>query len=101
MTDNERELLLTLGQEVERLFRERDDMIVGITAVLLDLYRVLFKAGADSKEAALSRLRAQHEQLAGLFPEQLGAMLQAVIASLEEDKLDAARLLRDPAAGSA
>ena len=68
MTNEERQLLLGLTQEIQRLFRERDDMIVGITATLLDLYRMLFATGADTKEVALGRLRAQHDQILQLVP---------------------------------
>jgi hypothetical protein len=102
MTNEERQLLLGLTQEVQRLFKERDDMIVGVTATLLDLYRMLFASGADTKEAALGRLRAQHAQILKLVPGgQFGPMLQAVIQSLDEDRLDAAKLFRTPPAGSA
>src|SRR5437870_4292506 len=102
MTSEERQLLLGLTREVQRLFQERDDMTVGVTATLLDLYRMLFAAGADTKEAALGRLRAQHSQILQLVPGgQFGPMLEALIKALEEDRLDAASLLRTPTAGSA
>jgi hypothetical protein len=101
MTTEERQLLLGTSKEMQGLFRDRDDMLIGITTALLDVYRVLFAAGRDTKDAALSRLRAQHDQLRQVVPGELGCKaLQWLIDSLETDKLDAAKLLREPTAGS-
>jgi hypothetical protein len=95
-------LLSATGQKVLQLFGDRDDLVVGITAVFLDLYRVMFTAGFDSKNAALSRLKAQYADLEGQIPGgRVSKYLDALIAALEADRLDAAKLLREPVVGSA
>ena len=50
----------------------------------------------------LARLSTQRLDLEGRMPRQLGAKyLGALIETLRDDKLDAAKLAREPAAGSA
>ena len=56
MTDDERELLAEIGKHLVQLFQDRDDLVVGVTAALLDLYREEFEAGRQSKETTLQRL---------------------------------------------
>lgn len=102
MTNEERQLLLGTFKEMQGLFRDRDDMLIGITAAILDLYRALFAAGLDKKDPALTRLQAQHEELRQVLPGELGCKaLKWLIDSLESNKLDAAKLLRETPAGSA
>jgi hypothetical protein len=102
MTAEERLLLTITARYVNDLFGDRDDLLIGIMAALLDLYRVLFNAGADTKDAALRRLGAQHQQLIDAVPEGRGGKaLKWLIDSLEAGKLDAAKLLRMPPAGTA
>jgi hypothetical protein len=100
MTSDERALLIETAKFTHYLSQNRNDMLVGVTAALLDLYREDFKNGTDTKTAALARLRLQREQLAsvgGVGTE----FLQYLMGSLEADKLDAAKLYRDVPAGSA
>lgn len=102
MTAEERALLIETAKEVARLFQERDDMIVGFTAAILDLYRSAFQAGHQTKEDAIGRLRAQRDDLDRKTQAKLGTkMLGSIIATLENDQLDAAKLLREPPSGSA
>ena len=102
MTDAERQLLLDLAREVQRLFAERNDMIIGITAVILDLYRVQFAAHADTRDAALSRLRLQRDAInEQVHDGSMSRYLEFVIQSLEAGALDAAKLQREPVVGSA
>jgi hypothetical protein len=102
MEDKERLLLIESAKEIFQLFNDRDDMVVGITAALLDLYRVDFSTGRQTKSEALLRLSTQRLDLEGRMPRQLGAKyLGALIETLRDDKLDAAKLAREPAAGSA
>jgi len=102
MTNEERQLMLGTHKDVLNLFQDRNDLLVGITAALLDLYRTLIFAGSDSKDAALLRLRAQRTQIIGAIPNGVGSIsLQWLIDSLETGKLDAAKLIREPSAGTA
>ena len=102
MTDNERNLLLAAADGVAELSRNRDDMIVGIAAAILDLHRLLIQSGHQTKQAALDRLTVQKDELVRVSPNQMGAaFLQSLIATLADDKLDAARWLRLPPAGTA
>lgn len=102
MTDKERLLLLETARHVTQLFGDRDDLIIGVTAAVLDLYRAQFLAGYDTKEAAIQRLRVQCDAI----DQQVGddsksRYLKALISALEKDALDAAALLRVPVAGTA
>jgi hypothetical protein len=109
MTQEERDLLVNLGtfagqasEHLTTLFKDRNDMLVAFTATLLDLYRVLFAAGLDSKDAAAARLRTQRDQLAASMPDAEGTVaLEWIAASLETEKLDAAALMRKPTVGTA
>ena len=104
MTNEERQLLTMTARHVTQLFSDRDDMVIGVTAVLLDLYRVLFAAGRDSKEGALARLRTQHDEIDRVAPDR-SAYLGSLIKTLEDDQLNAAELARQfqqrPPAGTA
>ncbi len=102
MTDDERKLLVEISKMALQLFGDRDDMVVGATVVLLDVYRTLFAAGADTKEEAVQRLKVQRDEIKRLVPgARATGYLQAFVQSLEEGKLDAAKLLREPPRGSA
>jgi hypothetical protein len=102
MTPDERLLLTSTGKQVVELVANRDDMLIGFAAAILDLYRVLFEAGTDTKEAALTRLRAQQDQLVAVVPEGRGSKaLKWIADSLEHDTLNAADLFRAPPVGSA
>jgi hypothetical protein len=102
MTDEERRLLTETARQVLQLFGNRDDMIVGITAALLDLYRMQFAAGLDTKDVALTRLRIQRDEINRLIHDGRAVKyLQSLIEALETDRLDAAKLLRESPAGSA
>jgi hypothetical protein len=78
---------------------ERNDMVVGVTAALLDLYRVQFDAGKDSKHAAIVRLKLQVHDLEKKAPGAYARYLQSLIQSMETGKLDAAKLFREPVGG--
>jgi hypothetical protein len=102
MTDNEAKLLSATADQVARLFSERDDLIVGITTAFLDLYRAIFAARLDTKDAVLARLHAQLDDMRRLASSDHGGRyLRSLIESLETDRLDAAKLLREPPVGSA
>ncbi|MGA9308717.1 MAG: hypothetical protein WBW31_25205 [Candidatus Sulfotelmatobacter sp.] len=102
MTREEGLLLTATAEHVAELFDNRDDMLIGLAAAILDLYRALFEAGADTKQAALARLRTQQEQLMRVLPEGRGSKsLKWIADSLENEKLDAAGLFRARAVGSA
>jgi hypothetical protein len=102
MTEDERSLLLSTAEQTVELVANRDDMLIGFAAVILDLYRVLFGAGTDTQQAALTRLRAQQDQLATAVPEGRGSKaLKWIADSLETDTLNAAELFRVPPVGSA
>ena len=102
MTEQERLMLVECGKEIIELYSSRNDMIVGITAALLDLHRVLILAGHQSKQDVINRLTTQKNTIVSHSPKQLGALyLQSLIDALANDRLDAAKLLREPTAGSA
>jgi len=85
---------------LNQLFADRDDLSIGVAAILLDLYRVQFSAGHDTKEHAVARLQIQVEDVNEEYPGRpLAGFLQFFVESLESGKLDAAKLLRDPAVG--
>ena len=101
MTNEERELLVQTARTVSELEKDRNDLLIGVAAVLLDLYRASFDSGSDTKPAALTRLRLQHQQLAQATPPVDCLSLKWLIDSLEDEKLDAAKLFRMRPAGSA
>jgi hypothetical protein len=101
MTDEERQLLIGMSTEVVHLFGDRDDFLVGFTAAILDLYRVIFSAGLDTKNAAVPRLRTQVDQLHQVANGLGSISLKWIADSLENEKLDAAKLLRERSVGSA
>lgn len=68
MTDYERQLLLETVQDLKRLSRERDDMIVATAAITLDLYRRGFASGDQTREEALAHLRVQLVRIEGHPP---------------------------------
>ncbi len=102
MNELERKLLLATAKDMVGLFQDRDDLLVGLVAALLDVYRTLIAAGIDTKDSALVRLAAQREQITSVIPGATGVKsLQWLIGSLETGKLDAAKLYREPTAGTA
>lgn len=102
MRHDESQLLVQTAKNTVQLFQDRDDMLVGITAALLDLYRVGFQHGQQTKEEALARLQMQSDFLEKNEPRHRGVLfLNALIVALRDEKLDASKLLREPPAGSA
>lgn len=102
MTDTELQLLTTTARQVVELSGNRNDMLIAFAAAILDLYRLLFDAGIDTKADALTRLNAQYDPIVQTIPGGCGSVaLKWTIDSLESGKLDAATLLRAPPAGSA
>lgn len=102
MTNEERQLLVALGDEIIELKNSRTDMVIGITAVLLDLYRTSIQASEQTKEDAVARLTTQRDWLAKEVKSKVGAeFLEFVIETLTNDKLDAAAWLRQRPAGRA
>ena len=49
--------LLNIARSVLQLQKDRDDLLIGVVAGLVDLYRALFSREVDSKAEALARLR--------------------------------------------
>jgi len=95
-------LLRELAEANISLHQDRDDMVVGITASLLDLYRISIENGHQTKEEAVARLTAQKRWLEKEISGQVGAkFLSFLIGTLANDKLDAASWMRTPPAGSA
>jgi hypothetical protein len=76
-------------------------MLVGMTAALLDLYRIEFRAGRDTKQDALARLHLQRRELSRVAGEPGAVFLKYLSDTLADEKLDAAKLYRDPVEGSA
>lgn len=102
MLEVERQAFMKLVENVEELGRNRDDMLIGIVAALLDLYRSSIERGDQTKDDAVARLTAQKDWLAKEIQGQVGALfLEFLIATLRADKLDAAKWLRQPTVGSA
>jgi hypothetical protein len=89
--------LAKVGGGIVELGRTRDDMIVSVTAAILDLHRLLIQRGQQTKQDAINRLMVQKDLLVANSPGQKGAAyLQSLIETLADDELDAAKLLRDP-----
>jgi hypothetical protein len=102
MNNAEYEILLKTAEAMAEIEKSRNDMIIGISAAILDLHRLLIQAGHQTKQDAISRLTVQRDDIASKLPDGLGtAYLGALIASLTDDKLDAAGWLRQPTSGSA
>jgi hypothetical protein len=102
MDNVERQLLLDAVGDVAELGKDRDDLLIGLVAGLLDLYRALFSAALDAKADALLRLKVQQNEILQAVPDGRGSnSLKWLIQSLENERLDAAALLRMPVAGSA
>ena len=64
MRHDESQLLVQTAKNTVQLFQDRDDMLVGITATLLDLYRVGFQHGQQD-EGGGSRASANAERFSG------------------------------------
>jgi hypothetical protein len=101
MTQDERALLLEIAKFTNELANNRNDMLVGVVAAILDLYRTDFREGKDTKQDAINRLRLQQEVLAEKENGLGNLFLKWLSDTLETDRLDAAKLYRDPPAGSA
>ncbi len=101
MTDDERTLLIETAKFITELTKNRNDMLVGITATLLDLYRTDFRDGRDTRQDALRRLQIQQQELSASAGGVGDIFLKYLSDTLATDKLDAAKLYRDPAVGSA
>ena len=91
MTEDEQKLLRTASEAIMQLIRDRDDMVAGLTAVFLDLYRVEFQEGRQAKAEALLRLQIQRDRLARHSARQIGAMfLDSLIQTVEKTELQPA-----------
>jgi len=101
MTNDERILLVETAKFTDELSRNRNDMLIGITAALLDLYRTRFKEGTDSKPDALVRLELQQNELSRRANGLGVTFLKYLTDTLAAEKLDAAKLYREPPAGTA
>lgn len=90
-----------LAENVIQLFQDRDDLVVGITAALVDIYLNQIQMTGRSKPHILDSLKMQLDHCAK-FPKQYGTkFLKSLIQTLREEKLDAAKLLREPPQGHA
>lgn len=101
MTNNERQLLVDTAKFTHQLSKDRDDMLVGITAALLDLYRNEIRSERDTKSDIIARLELQRAELSGVAGQPGDLFLKFLADNLAAEKLDAAKLYADPAAGSA
>jgi hypothetical protein len=96
-----RKFAIESHSETAELQGHINDVVVGMTAIILDLYRTMFQLNLDTKAEALSRLSIQEKELRD-HAAGLGAIfLNYVINNLKSGKLDAASLTREPPAGSA
>jgi hypothetical protein len=94
MTEDEQKLLRTASEAIMQLIRDRDDMVAGLTAVFLDLYRVEFQEGRQEKADALLRLQIQRDRLAQHSARQIGLMLlDSLIQSVEKSRVQPAKPL--------
>lgn len=100
MNDVERLLLTETTKDTQQLFKDRNDMLIGFAAVVLDLYRQQFKEPND-KSAAISRLKIQLAQLESISGKPGATALSWLISNLENDKLNAAAWLSEPVRGNA
>jgi hypothetical protein len=92
MTEDEQKLLRTASEAIMQLIRDRDDMVAGLTAVFLDLYRVEFQEGRQAKARALLRLQIQRDRLARHSARQIGIMfLDSLIQTVEKTELQPAK----------
>jgi hypothetical protein len=92
MTEEEQKLLQTACQAIMQLIRDQDDMVAGLTAVFLDLYRVEFQEGRQAKAEALLRLQIKRDSLAQHSGRQIGVMfLDLLIQAVEKAQLQPAK----------
>jgi hypothetical protein len=92
MTEDEQTLLQTASEAIMQLIRDQDDMVTGLTAVFLDLYRVEFQEGRHAKAEALLRLQIQRDRLAQHSARQIGVMfLDSLIQTVEKAQLQPAK----------
>jgi hypothetical protein len=99
MTPQERQLMVETAKELRRLYRERNDLVLGVTAALLDVYRGRFQSGHDTKGEAVQRLTMQLKAF-GRRRDRLGTIfLGLLIQTLRNDQLNAAKLLRETPMG--
>jgi hypothetical protein len=92
MTEDEQTLLQPACEAIMQLIRDRDDMVAGLTAVFLDLYRVEFQESRHAKAEALLRLQIQRDRLAQHSARQIGVMfLDSLIQTVEKAQLQPAK----------
>jgi hypothetical protein len=92
MTEDEQTLLQTACEAIMQLIRDRDDMVAGLTAVFLDLYRVEFQESRHAKAETLLRLQIQRDRLAQHSARQIGVMfLDSLIQTVEKAQLQPAK----------
>jgi hypothetical protein len=92
MTEDEQTLLQSACEAIMQLIRDRDDMVAGLTAVFLDLYRVEFQESRHAKAEALLRLQIQRDRLAQHSARQIGVMfLDSLIQTVEKAQLQPAK----------
>ena len=93
----ERELV----EAVMQLFSDRNDMVVGIVATFIDIYKNQMQMTGRHQAHIIASLQLQLDHCAK-YPHEYGTkFLGALIQALKEDKLDAAKLLREAPAGTA
>jgi hypothetical protein len=93
---DENDLLKATSEAIMQLARDRDDILAGFTAVLLDLYRVQFQEGHQTKPEALLRLQIERDFLARHSPHQKGVkFLDAMLKSVETLHLQPAKPLEN------
>jgi hypothetical protein len=91
MTEDEQKLLRTASEAIMQLIRDRDDMVAGLAAVFLDLYRVEVQEGRQARAEVLFRLQIQRDRLAQRSARQTGVkFLDSLIQTVEGAQLQSA-----------
>jgi hypothetical protein len=85
------EVLRAASEAIMQLVRDRDEMVAGFTAVLLDLYQVEFQEGRQTKAEVLFRLQVQRDRLAKHSARKGVKVLDSLIQTVEKAQLQPAK----------
>jgi hypothetical protein len=91
MTEGEQKLLRAASEAIMQLVRDRDDMVAGFTAVLLDLYQVELQEGRQTKAEVLFRLQVQRDRLAQRSARKGVLVLDSLIPTVESAQVQSAK----------
>lgn len=102
MDEQTKTLLLAFNEQIELLRKERNDMMIGIGCVLIDLHRHLIEKGTQTEKDVLDRLRMQKSFLDSNVPEKAGSQFVSwLLSNFENGKLDPSLLFRLQQSGEA